>query len=401
MNILLISRCPPYPLHLGDRLIPYHLAEQLSCRHTIDLLAFYNRADDPQNVDHYQQFFHTVRLIPEHPRTTKTLIRRLIRPGSIYPRHAEDSWSPEMWQAINKQLANTHYDLVQLFGGIQVYEYRNLLRGLPTVITPYESYTLYLSRLLAHQHNITGRFTIWLQYMAAARYEGVMFTGYDATVVLTENDRLALKKLNPKLPLHVIPNGIDLHYFTSEDELPQANHEPVLLFVGNYEYAPNVDAALRLGLEIFPRIKRELPDARLLLVGNNPPDAVRALASEDIEVTGHVPDVRPYFQQASVFISPLRLGAGIKNKVLEAMAMGKPLVATAISGEGIGLVEGRNVLYADTSEDLALAAIRLLNNSDLKKRMGQANRQIIEQSFTWEAVSRQYETLYANLGKRI
>ncbi len=399
MNILLISRCPPYPLHLGDRLIPYHLAERLSNRHTIDLLAFYNRPDDPQNVPYYEKYFRTVKLIPERPRTTIALIRRLIRPGGLYPGDAEGSWSPEMWQVINDQVSNTKYDIIQLFGGIHVYEFHHLLRGLPTVITPYESYSLYLRRLLAHQKSLTGRLSIWLQYLAAARYERAMFSGYAATVVLTDNDRQALLKLNPQLPLHVIPNGIALDYFTGEDVMPEPDDIPVLLFIGNFEYAPNVDAALRLGLEIFPQVKRAIPGTRLMLVGNNPPDAICTLKTQDIEVTGHVPDVRPYFEQASVFISPLRFGAGIKNKVLEAMAMGKPLVATAISGEGIGLAEGINVLYGETSEELASAAIRLLNNVDLRKRMGQANRHIIEKSLTWEAVSGQYENLYARIRK--
>ncbi|HLY26065.1 MAG TPA: glycosyltransferase family 4 protein, partial [Aggregatilineales bacterium] len=391
MNILLISRCPPYPLHLGDRLIPYHLAEQLSQRHSLDLLAFYMLHDDPDNVDHYAHLFRSIKLIPERPRTPLTLMRRLLNPRGIFPRRSQESWSPPMWQAICDQLSQTHYDVVQLFGGIQVYEYRSLLRGLPTVITPYESYTLYLSRLLAQQESAARRLAVWMQRIAASGYERAMFNDYGATVVLTETDRAALARLNPALPLHVIPNGIDLAYFTPEGD---SAAEPALLFVGNYEYEPNLDAALYLSHDIFPLIRREVPAARLWLVGNNPPEALRALAAPDVIVTGHVPDVRAYFQRATAFISPLRMGAGIKNKMLEAMAMGKALVATPISGEGIGLSGGTNVLFGNTPEELAQAAIRLLRDPDLRTRMGKANRAIIEESFTWEAVGRQYEALY-------
>jgi glycosyltransferase involved in cell wall biosynthesis len=297
-----------------------------------------------------------------------------------------------MWQAIRDHIAQNKYDVVQVFGGIQVYEYRDLLRGLPTVITPYESFTLYSSRLLAQQKTFPRRLMAWLQWLAASGYERRMFEGYAATVVLTENDRDAQRRLNPALPLHVIPNGIDLDFFTLE---PESSTEPALLFVGNYEYEPNLDAALFLASEIFPLVRREIPDVRLWLVGNNPPEALRAMASPDVIVTGRVPDVRPYLRQAAIFVSPLRIGAGIKNKVLEAMAMGKSLVATAISTEGIaGPSGGSNGLLGESSQELAQAAIRLLRDSALRAQMGRANRQIIEQSFTWQSVGERYDALY-------
>ncbi len=396
MNILLISRCPPYPLHLGDRLIPYHLAQQLSKRHSIDLIAFYDQPDDPQNIPQYKQFFRSVQLIREPRRSTMNMISRAITPGRMFPRTVDQAWSGEMWQAITTQLAAHHYDVVQIFGGIQVYEYRQLVRSLPNVIVPYESYSLYLSRLLKQQTDTMQRLTVWLQLQAARRYERSMFNGYDGVVVLSEKDAQMLASLNNKLPLHVIPNGIDLDYFKP---MAANSSEPILLFVGNFEYAPNLDAAQYLAQDIFPQVKREIPTARLLLVGNNPPDALRHLANADIEVTGRVPDMRPYLEQAAVFISPLRFGAGIKNKVLEAMAMRKPLVATPLSGEGIGLVEGKHVLYGNTSDELAAATIKLLRSSELQHDMGLANRQLIETRFTWERVDEMYEALYQQISK--
>src|SRR5690242_15133599 len=113
MNILLISRCPPYPLHLGDRLIPYHLAQELSKRHSIDLLAFYDQPDDSTNVEHYKQFFRSVKLIHEPRRSTAQMINRAIKPGRLFPHTATEAWSGEMWQAITAQLATQHYDIVQ------------------------------------------------------------------------------------------------------------------------------------------------------------------------------------------------------------------------------------------------------------------------------------------------
>ena len=313
----------------------------------------------------------------------------------MYPARADQSWSPEMWDAINGQLNDHHYDLVQLFGGVQVYEYRELVRHLPNLIVPYEAYSLFLERLLTQQVQPWQRAAVWLQLQVARAYERRMYVEYDGVVVLSETDAETLKMLQPTLPLHVIPNGIDTEYFKPSGS---ATPEPsTLLFVGNYEYAPNVDAALHLVHEIFPLVQEAIPQARLCLVGNAPPASLSALANSHIEVTGRVPDVRPYLERATLVISPLRLGAGIKNKILEAMAMTKSIVATPLSCEGIGLVEGAHVLFGTSSAELAAAAIRLVNNSELRVTMGIANRQLIERSYTWQHVAERYEALYAGI----
>jgi glycosyltransferase involved in cell wall biosynthesis len=230
-----------------------------------------------------------------------------------------------------------------------------------------------------------------MQVNVAQRYEKRMFEGYDRLVVLADSDEQALHALNPALPIRVIPNGVDTDYFTPTGHEPDL---PILLFVGNYEYGPNLDAALRLAHGIFPVVKQRAPQARLLLVGNNPPPGITALADKDIEVTGHVPDLRPYLERALIFVSPLRYGAGIKNKILEAMAMQKPIVATPLSCDGIDLKNEKNVLFGNTPEELAKAVLRLIKEDDLRQRMAAANRQLIEARYTWRHVTDQYEDLY-------
>jgi polysaccharide biosynthesis protein PslH len=393
VNLLLISRCPPYPLHLGDRLIVYHLAEQLAARgYTIDLLAFYDRDGDQESVAPYRSFFRHIQLIREPRRSTLAYLARLL--CGMFPQHAGAAWSPDMWQAIQSRLAAEHYDVIQVFGGVQVYEYQALIRHIPNLIVPYESYSLFLDRAMT-QAPAARQIMLRAQRVMASRFEKAMFANYGRVVVVTEVDAAALRALNPALPLRVIPNGIDLEYFNPAG-LAVSPH-PTLLFTGNYEYAPNVDAALFLAREIFPRVKQRLPEARLWLVGNAPPPEMRALAGEAIEVTGRVADVRPYLEQATLFICPLRFGAGIKNKVLEAMAMRKPIVATKLSADGIGLIEGEHVLYGDSAEKLGAAALRLLQDGALRQRMAQANRQLIEARFTWSRVADQYEALYREL----
>lgn len=392
MDLLLISRCPPFPLHQGDRLIPYHLAHELSGRrHHIDLLAFYQEPEDMAEVPRYEHFFGNVTLIREPKRPLMSYRRRSRQPNTRFPRSADACWSPEMWNTIKRALQSRPYDLVHLFGGVQVYEYLNLLRQIPTVIVPYESYSLWLDRAIEAEHSRIGRWVKKMQYRMAASYESWMFDQFDRTVVLTQQDANALKALNPHTPTVVIPNGVDIEHFTPTGYEPD---EPVFLFIGNYDYAPNLDAALRLVRDIFPRLKEVVPQARLYLVGGNPPPELLAYASESVELPGRVPDVRSYFEFSMIFISPLRMGAGIKNKILEAMAMQKPIVATPLSCDGIPAVNGQHVLMGLTDDDLIRHVIQLLKSPKQRQQLAQNGRQLVEQRFTWRRVADMYEDLY-------
>ena len=388
MKILLISRCPPYPLHFGDRLIIWHLARELSQRgYQLDLLALTQHDSDKQEIDTYASFFGEVQLFPERKRTQWMYLKRLI--GAHYPADSISAWQSDMWQAIETRLAQENYDLVHLFGGVHVYEFANLLKDIPTVITPYESYSLYLKRAFQQEQSLS----VWLSRQITRQFESWMFSPYDCTVVLTEEDKSELLSINPALSVDVIPNGIDLDDFQADE---RERDTATLLFVGNYEYPPNHDSALLLAREIFPQILEALPETKLLLVGNAPSEEIQGYASEHIIVTGRVPRVQDYLASATVFICPLRVGAGIKNKVLEALAMGIPTIATPLSMEGIHAVDGQHVLIAETDK-IAQTTIALLKNRDLQKKLSDNARPLIEADYSWQGVANQYESIYRKL----
>ena len=378
MDVLLISRCPPFPLYHGDRLIPYHLARELSARrYHIDLLAFYQRPEDVAEVPRYEKHFNSVTLLPEPRRSLRSYWQRQRQPARRFPSRASESWSPAMWAAIDKAIRERAYDVVHLFGGVHVYEYWPLASQLPNLIVPYESYTLWLERALAEETRRIPRLIKGVQLRMARQYESWMFDRYQRVVVLTELDAQALTRLNPATPTAVIPNGVDLDYLTPTGYEPD---EPTLLFIGNYDYLPNRDAALRLVRDIFPRIRQRMSRARLIIVGGNPP-----------------PDTRTYFESALIFISPLRLGAGIKNKILEAMAMETPVVATPLSCDGIPVTPEEHVLLGTTDDELANAVFRLFQDPRLRRHLQRNGRQLVEQQFTWHHVAEQYDALYAQV----
>jgi glycosyltransferase involved in cell wall biosynthesis len=173
-----------------------------------------------------------------------------------------------------------------------------------------------------------------------------------------------------------------------------------LIFTGNFSYPPNIDAARWLVAAIMPRIWRERPGVTLTLAGSDPTPDVRALAGDRVTVTGRVPDLRPYLRGAAVYLCPLRLGAGIKNKVLEALALGCPVVATPLSLDGIAARDGVEALVGTNEAELADAVLRLLADPAGAARLGAAGRALVAESYSWAGVAGRYADLYRTVADR-
>ena len=392
-RVLLISRCPPWPLHLGDRLIIWHLARELAqLGYVIDLLAFANRPSDHEEIEHYRAHFGDVTLIDEPPRSQSALLRRLLLPQTRFPQHSGQARAPAMWRAIAGRVAAQQYACAHFFGGVQVYEYREAVGALPALITPYESYSLYLRRELEAQAGPAPGARA--RHLLARRYESWMFTPFQRRIVVAERDRAELRSINPALDWEVIPNGVDLDYFRPQSGPREA---ATLLFTGNFAYEPNEEAALYLARELLPTLQQQIPEAQLWLVGDAPSAAMRALAGEQILVSGRVPDLRPWLARATLFVSPLRLGAGIRNKVLEALATGCPLAATPLSVDGIAASSGQHALLAERNE-LPSALRGLLGDATLRQRLARAGRQLVEDQYSWQQVAARYAAIYESLG---
>lgn len=355
----------------------------------MDLLAFAQFDSDFDEIEHYSEFFRDVKLIREPKRTQLSYLKRVLLPQTRFPHEARHSWSPDMWQAITGKLGIWDYDAIHFFGGIQIYEFFHALRGQKAIITPYESFSLYLKRQIQQNNNIADR----IRRIITRQFENFMYRPYQTTVVVAEADREELLGINPSLDVQVISNGIDLDFFQIENTLRK---QAQLIFTGNYEYEPNLDAALLLAQEIFPQIQAAIPEARLWLVGNAPPSKLLVLQDDHIQVTGRVPDIRPYLAKATAFICPLRLGAGIKNKVLEAMAMGLPVIATPLSIDGIDAQQDREIMIADVKQ-IAAKTIHLLKDETLQATLSQNGKQLIKNHYSWSKVADQYEMLYQSL----
>jgi polysaccharide biosynthesis protein PslH len=233
-----------------------------------------------------------------------------------------------------------------------------------------------------------------LDVRAWRRFEREVLSRVDAAIVFTERDARAVAAHAAGTEIVRIPFGTD---FAERSFGTRAGDGDDVLFVGNFVHPPNVDAAARLVRSIFPLVRRRAPHASLHVVGDRPPVALRAGAGDGVFVTGRVSDLAPYVERAAVVAAPIRFGGGMRVKVLEALAAGKPVVASSLAVEGLGVSDGDQLLFAETDEEFAERIARVLEDRELRARLGERARAWARENLTWDASVAAHERLYVRL----
>ncbi|HET7751005.1 MAG TPA: TIGR03087 family PEP-CTERM/XrtA system glycosyltransferase [Terriglobales bacterium] len=216
------------------------------------------------------------------------------------------------------------------------------------------------------------------------RHERQVAAYFNACAVTTKGEQQEFYALGTSQPCVVIPNGVDFDYFNPAGRAESS--APVILFLGRMNYFPNVDGIVEFATNVFPRVRAAVPQARLRIVGSDPTRSVRRLIRmPGIEVTGYVPDVRPYMADASIGIAPLRIARGTQNKVLEMMAAGIPVVASSQAAKGIQAIDGEHLLVAGSLEGFTNHVITLLRDRNLRRKLSAAGRNQVEKEHSWPA----------------
>ncbi|MFN8637430.1 MAG: glycosyltransferase [Chloroflexota bacterium] len=269
----------------------------------------------------------------------------------------------------------------------------------PRVLDAVDSISLLWERTRRASLSRKHRLIASLELGATRRYEARMMARYDRVAVTSPEDADALRQLAPAAPLTVIPNGVDLDYFRLRGSLVEP---ATLVFSGKMSYHANVTAALHFVRDILPRVRQAVPNVRLRIVGNEPPPAVKQLAADpQIEVTGYLDDLRPAISSATVAVCPVTVKVGIQNKILEAMALGVPVVSSALGARGLTARAGRDLMVADDDDRFAQHVIALLKDDLLQARLASAGRQYVERAHSWPAAVDAFERLYqAAIGAR-
>ncbi len=238
------------------------------------------------------------------------------------------------------------------------------------------------------------RYTALMRYQIRKirRYERLVAERADAYIVNAEPDRAYLQAFVPGGKVFAFPNDVDTTFYAPA---PNARMEGQLVFTGTFSYFFNTDAMTHFHAKVLPLIRAELPEVRLKMVGADPQPELLAIAERDplTSVTGYVEDVRPLIWESAVVICPLRGGTGMKNKLLNAMAMGKPIVATPISADGIGVRDGEQMLLAEGDAEFAKAVVRVMRDRALAERLGNSAREFVVREFGYPRLAMRYEAL--------
>jgi glycosyltransferase involved in cell wall biosynthesis len=212
---------------------------------------------------------------------------------------------------------------------------------------------------------------------------------------MSDSDKVEMKKLVPDLKIDIVPNGIDMDYFADKPKIESKN--PRVLYVGNFKWLQNVEAVHILVKEVWPKIKKEVPNAKLWIVGMNITEGVRSFASEDIEITEAIPDIRDAYSKASVLVAPIKGPGGTRLKILEAMASGLPIVTTTVGAEGLGVENGREAMITDNLDELATYAVKILRDKPLAKNLGLFGKKFVQSNYVWEKSANILDKIYAEV----
>ncbi|MDY7076997.1 MAG: glycosyltransferase [Chloroflexota bacterium] len=399
MKILFLTPQVPYPPRQGAALRNWGLISGLAARHQVAMLSFL-ASEQTRESAKLLQTICCVETVPFPTRTLRDRLRDMLttRQPDMALRLASEPYARRLADWLEEEA----FDVVQI-GGIEMAPYLDVLESArPRPLIVFDNLNCeYLLQKRAFLTDLRapprwpGAAYSFVQWQRLRRYEAQVCRSADRVIAVSDADALVLRELAPGIDVTVVPNGVDTQAYTPT--LPHP-HAPTLVFTGTMDFRPNVDAVLWFAQKVLPLVQAEVPDVHFYVVGQRPHRRLNVLRDDPvITLTGWVEDVRPYIAQAAVYVAPLRIGGGTRLKLLEAMAMSKPVVATCLGAEGYPVTGRRELLLADTSSDFAAAVVALLRSPERRVTFGQTARAFVEQQYDWRVIVPRLEAVYREM----
>jgi glycosyltransferase involved in cell wall biosynthesis len=314
-----------------------------------------------------------------------------------WPLPIENYLSAQMSAALDDLASQgTSFDLIHV-DSIQMAAYHSLLSArFPAAAIVYDFHNIESELMRRYGNNVTSLFKRFYASFTAGKIERVEHETLRRSlgvIVCSERERDVLAVQLPATRIAVAPNGVDADAF---EPAPPTTARRRILFVGSMDYHANIDGALYLARELWPRVRELFPSWVLTIAGSNPTAEVRALGQlPQVEVTGTVPDLRPYYDEAIAAVAPVKTGGGTRLKILEAMAARVPVISTRLGAEGLSVTPGRELLLADTNDDW-MGAFGMLQEEARWTALAQAGRDLVEARYDWKIIGRALYQTYAD-----
>lgn len=386
MRILVVARDLPYPVLDGYQLVTWNMVRELSSACEFDLLAP-DRAYPRSDVARVEEQFRRVVLVPSAGESkARRLLSTVCGRVSLLPSDVRRARSARMKDELVRLLSEGTYDLVYLSAPALAWYAPAASSRVPLIVAPLDARSRQIPELGRAHRGLLRRVQCWEQAAKSRWFERRFYGCAHRCIVVSEADRRALVRLGLKIPIDVVPLGVDVERWERiEPSAQRSVHSYDLVFSGNLSYDPNQEAALALVTDLLPRLRQSIPGATLALIGAHPSEKLRRAAFGDpgIILTGYVTDLAAEIARAKVFVCPVRLGSGMRVKVMEAMAAGLPVVTYPLNIEELPAVHEEHVMIAQTPGEFVSLTANLLNDAGTRVRLGTSARRLILQGFSW------------------
>jgi polysaccharide biosynthesis protein PslH len=399
VNVLFLSQIVPYPPHGGVLQRGYNLLRELGRHASVHLLAYVHPdvLTSPAAVEEsrgaLQRFCQSVEYFRLWPKTSRVhqAAGLGLSLGSRQPFSVIAHRSAAFRHRVEAVLRERPYDVIHA-DTIALAQFVPPGRTSASVLTHHNIESMLMERRAKVESGSLARWFLRRETAKLRACEAAESPRFDVNIVVSQPDAAALSQIVSGLRTAVVPNGVDIEYFTPQPE----RETPALVYTGGMNMFANRDAVMHFLTDVWPLVVKETPEVTFFAVGQTPPPELKALAAADprIVVTDYVDDIRPYVARSAVYVVPLRVGGGTRLKVLDAMASGKALVSTSIGCEGIDVRPGEHLVTADTSERFAAEVVALLRNPARRLALGSAARRLVEERYSWRIIGGQLVETY-------
>lgn len=397
MRILLLSTNVPYPPNSGFRLRVYNLLYRIAKEHDVWLVTFVPEYEKLTDLGPLFSICREVMVVPSSDQGALEnpwkAMRYFLR-GTPPDLRAYDS--KEFADKILALISRVDFDIIQIEDSHMSIYLDYLPKSLRSraILTFHDVNFHKHERLSRVEPKRARRLRLWLHGLQMRRWEPRQAQRFGRCIAMSHSDEALLLNANPALKITVLPNGVDTQAYTP---LPFPANTFRLLFVGTMGYRPNIDAVTYFCRNIYPKIKKEYPNIEFWIVGRDPSPEVTGLEGGGIHVTGQVEDLIPYYRDSVICVIPLRAGGGTRLKILEAMALGRPIVTTTVGCEGLAVKNGEHLFIADTPELFADHVLALLKDKEKWLQLTRQARALAVNSYDWDMIAQRHMQLYEEM----
>lgn len=395
MRVLMLTPYLPYPLLTGGQTRSYNLIKRLAALgHKITLFCLIKDGSERKYIGELEKFCVDVKVFSrsQHPWT----IANILRTGfSLYPFLVIRNWAKGERKVIEEKLRTEKFDLIH---AETFYVMPHIPKTEVPILLVEQTIEYVVYKHFADEFKVPFiKQLLYIDIFKMKFWELRYWRRAQRIVAMSEDDKKSMLNQLPTLDVDIVPNGVDIDYFGAK--VTEKSQTPIILYLGNFTWLQNREAVEVLVKEIWPKIKQKIPDALLWIVGKNAKDFFAKLSSDQVLVE-EVDDVRSAYQKATILVAPIYGGGGTRYKNLEAFASGLPVVTTSIGIRGTEAKNGMEVIIRDHPDEIANAAVNLLSDKILYKKISDHAKRMVEQKYDWDPIAKKLSDIYEDLGKK-